>query len=299
MKAHKFLEKKNIEHTEVVQDKPTKSCDDAANQRGLETRQIVKSLIVRSEGENYHVLLPGDRTLSESKFGAEYRMVPPEESKDITGFESGTVHPFSTELKHVIDERIFKNDEVSHTVGEKQRGVILPSTNFRKALNKADFNFEIRDIAVTTEEDIEELEDRGLDKQKAKFVVNNGYRGTFLQLEEKYEKDNLITLLKEFSREETSPESELVEEILERAKNQTHIQRLVKSYAEKGELPEENDFDLEDAVSNVLDSNPEAVSDYENGQDSAVNYLIGQLMQRTNGRADAGEARQLLLEELP
>jgi len=299
MKAHKFLEKKNIEHTEVVQDKPTKSCDDAAKQRGLKTRQIVKSLIVRSEGENYHVLLPGDRTLSESKFGAEYRMVPPEQSKDITGFESGTVHPFSTDLKHVIDERIFKNDKVSHTVGEKQRGVILPSTNFRKALNKADFNLEIRDIAVTTEEDIEELEDRGLDEQKAKFVVNNGYRGTFLQLEEKYEKDNLITLLKEFSREETSPESELVEEILERAKNQTHIQRLVKSYAEKGELPEENDFDLEDAVSNVLDSNPEAVSDYENGQDSAVNYLIGQLMQRTNGRADAGEARQLLLEELP
>jgi prolyl-tRNA editing enzyme YbaK/EbsC (Cys-tRNA(Pro) deacylase) len=298
MKADTYLDEQEFNYTEVVQDKPTKSCDDAAKERGLQTHQIVKSLIIESEDQKYHILLPGDRTLSESKFGAEYRMVPPEESKELTGFESGTVHPFSTELKHVVDERIFENKEVSHTVGETQRGLIIDADNFRKALEEAEFPVEVRDIAVSTESDYEELEEKDLDEKQAKFVVKNGNRKAYLALENDYSNSDIITLFKEFGRHELKVDTQLADKILDRAENQTHIQRLVESYSEEGELPDQEDFNLEEQVEQVIGDNPDAVEDYQDGQDSAVNYLIGQLMQQTNGRADAGKARELVLEDL-
>jgi prolyl-tRNA editing enzyme YbaK/EbsC (Cys-tRNA(Pro) deacylase) len=298
MKAGKYLEKENIVFEEVVQDNPTKSCDDAAKERGLKTCQIVKSLIIESGGEKYHVCLPGDRTLSESKFGEEYRLVPPQESKSITGFESGTVHPFSTKLKHVIDERIFENQNVSHTVGEKKRGVILDSSDFRKALNKSDFEFEIRDIAVSNKEDFKELEEKGLDEETAKFVVEKGYRKLFLNIHQKHDNDWVTDLLEEVNRNEMDINEDEAEKVLERAEDQTHIQRLVNHLSENGELPDKQEFDLREKVSKVISDNPEALEDLRNGQDSAVNFLIGQLMQETNGKADAGKAEELIKKQV-
>lgn len=298
MKADEELEEFGLSFEEVVQDNPTKSCDDAARERGLETHQIVKSLIIDSEGAKFHVLLPGDRTLSEKKFGSEYRMIPPEESKEITGFESGTVHPFSTGLKHVVDERIFENNRVSHTVGETQRAVIIEAKKIRQALERSDFEVEICDVAVPTEEDYSEVEKRGLKDESAKFVVNKGFRKIFLELSENFEEDKVLDLLKAFNREDIEPEYDVAEEVLERAESQTHMQRLIEKLSSEGELPEASNFDLEEKISEVLEENPEAVEDYEDGRESALNFLIGQLMQETNGKADAGEARKKFMEEM-
>jgi prolyl-tRNA editing enzyme YbaK/EbsC (Cys-tRNA(Pro) deacylase) len=298
MNADEKLEQLEIEYEEVVQDEPTKSCDDAARERGLDADQIVKSLIVESEGEKYHVLLPGDRTLSEKKFGAEYRMVPPEEAEEITGFEPGTVHPFSTELKHVADERIFEKDLVSHTVGEKTRGIITESERFREALKKAAFDVDIRDIVVSTEKDFQEVQREDLSEEDSKFVVNKGHRMNFLDLVENYDSKRVLNLLKAFERENLAFTEKEAKEILERAESQTHMQKLVEKLAESGDLPEKEDFDLEEKIDKVLDENPAAVKDYRDGQDSAVNFLIGELMQETNGKADAGKSREKLLEEL-
>jgi aspartyl-tRNA(Asn)/glutamyl-tRNA(Gln) amidotransferase subunit B len=77
------------------------------------------------------------------------------------------------------------------------------------------------------------------------------------------------------------------------------MQRLSKKLAEDGELPEEDDgFDLVETVEQVLDDNPEAVEDFNSGRDSAINYLLGQVMSETNGRAEASEAEELLREKL-
>lgn len=298
MKADEKLSEFGLSFEEVVQDNPTKSCDDAARERGLKTHQIVKSLIIESEGEKFHVLLPGDRTLSEKKFDSEYRMIPPEESEEVTGFESGTVHPFSTGLKHVIDERIFENDRVSHTVGETQRAVIIESEKFREALEKSDFEVEVRDIAVSTEEDYSKIEMRGLDVESAKFVVNKGFRKIFLELNEDYGSERVLTLLKAFNRERVIPEFEVCEEVLERAESQTHIQRMLESLSENSKLPEEEIFNLEEEITVVIEENPEAVEDFREGRDSALNFFIGKIMEKTNGKADPGKAREKLVEEL-
>jgi prolyl-tRNA editing enzyme YbaK/EbsC (Cys-tRNA(Pro) deacylase) len=298
MKADEKLDELGISYEDVVQDNPTKSCDDAAKERGVETSQIVKSLIVESEGEKFHVLLPGDRTLSEKKLGSEYRMIPPEEAEEITGFESGTVHPFSTELKHLADERIFENEKVSHTVGEKTRGLIIEAEKFLEALENSDFSLEIRDVAVSTEEDFGEVQKSGLEEESAKFVVNRGYRKKFLELVESYDENDVLDLLKAFNREELEFTVEEAEEVLERSEDQSHMQRLVGKLAEDGELPEKSEFDLEEKISEVIEEYPGAVEDYRDGQDSALNFFIGKIMEATNGKADAGEARKLLLEKL-
>lgn len=298
MKADEKLNELGISYEEVVQDNPTKSCDDAAQERGVETSQIVKSLIIESDGENFHVLLPGDRTLSEKKFGSEYRMIPPEKSKEVTGFESGTVHPFSTELKHVADERIFENERVSYTVGEKTRGVIIETEKFSQALEKSGFEVEVFDIAVSNEEDFEEIEEKGLDEEAAKFVVNKGYRKIFLELAEDFHSGEVLDLLKAFNREGVDFNEDVGKEVLERAESQTHMQRLLESFSENGKLPREESFNLEEKVTSVIEQNPEAVEDFQNGRDSAVNFFIGQIMKETNGKADAGEAREILLEDI-
>ena len=52
------------------------------------------------------------------------------------------------------------------------------------------------------------------------------------------------------------------------------------------------------AVREAIAENPEAVADYEDGEDGAINFLVGQVMGKTGGSADPGAVNELLIEEL-
>ncbi len=52
------------------------------------------------------------------------------------------------------------------------------------------------------------------------------------------------------------------------------------------------------AVKQVIKENPEAVSDYHEGKKNALNFLIGQVMRITRGKADPGDIFKLLEKEL-
>lgn len=52
------------------------------------------------------------------------------------------------------------------------------------------------------------------------------------------------------------------------------------------------------AVKQVIKENPEAVSDYHEGKENALNFLIGQVMKITRGKADPGNIFTLLEKEL-
>ena len=298
MRADKLLEDMEIEFEKVVQDNPTLDCDDAARERGLETSQIVKSLIVEREEDIVHACVPGDRKLSERKFG-EHKMVSPEESKELTGLKSGTVHPLSTDLKHFVDERLLEEDRVSHTVGTEKEAVIYSPENLIEALELMGIDFEIGDFVVSNEEDVKELEERGLEEKDAKYLAETGHRKIFMKLSNKYDPQMVYDLIREMERDETDFMEEHADEILDNAEGQTHMQKMVQKFAETGEVEiDSSDFDLEDVVAEVIAANPQAVEDYENGTDSALNYLLGQVMQETSGRADGGEARQKLVDAL-
>jgi aspartyl-tRNA(Asn)/glutamyl-tRNA(Gln) amidotransferase subunit B len=52
------------------------------------------------------------------------------------------------------------------------------------------------------------------------------------------------------------------------------------------------------AVKQAIDENPQAVSDYHEGKKGAMNFLIGQVMRLTRGKADPGETSKFLREVL-
>ncbi len=60
----------------------------------------------------------------------------------------------------------------------------------------------------------------------------------------------------------------------------------------------EKDHVLEKTVKEVLGENPAAVEDYLGGKAEALNFIIGQVMRKTKGRADPKVVRKLLKREL-
>jgi len=296
MKADKFLEKIELQFELVKQENPTRDCDEAAKERGIETEQIVKSLIVERDGDYFHVCIPGDRKLSEKKFG-EHRLVSPEKSEQLTGFESGTVHPFSTDLKHFIDERVFENDKVSFTIGDIYEGVIIDTENFKTALEESEFTSKIGDFVASNSQDIEELE-KTLSEENAAFLVENGYDRIFLEFKNSHDSKWIVKAIKKLHREDLVSKNNL-EKILSLGENENHMQKLVEQLAEKGRIEKDDkDFSLEEVVKETVDTSPKAVEDYKEGRESAVNYLIGQVMEATKGRANPGKARKKIIKQL-
>jgi Cys-tRNA(Pro) deacylase len=79
---------------------PVQSLAEAAEARGVEPRDIVKTLVVRrGDGDYVLVLVPGDRSISwpklRSHLGVNRLSLPPaDEALFATGYERGTITPF-------------------------------------------------------------------------------------------------------------------------------------------------------------------------------------------------------------
>jgi len=67
---------------------------------------------------------------------------------------------------------------------------------------------------------------------------------------------------------------------------------------EREGLGKTDDDEIAAAVRAAIEENPDAVADYENGEDGALNFLVGQVMQETGGSADPGTVNERLREEL-
>jgi Cys-tRNA(Pro) deacylase len=102
-----------IEHV-VTRHGRVNSLEEAAAARGIEPRDLIKTLVVRvSEGEHVFVLVPGDRTFSWAKvrglLGTNRISMPDAaEAKAVTGYERGTITPFgsTTALPVIADTHL-------------------------------------------------------------------------------------------------------------------------------------------------------------------------------------------------
>jgi aspartyl-tRNA(Asn)/glutamyl-tRNA(Gln) amidotransferase subunit B len=56
--------------------------------------------------------------------------------------------------------------------------------------------------------------------------------------------------------------------------------------------------EVEQAVDEAIEENPDAVDDYHSGEGGAINFLVGQVMQKTGGSADPGDVNRMLRERL-
>ena len=118
-------------------------------------------------------------------------------------------------------------------------------------------------------------------------------------------RDMLITDI-EGRLDEFSRLIELVENDELTVKNAEEV--VLRSMLDEGDDPETiidreglgkaDDDAIADFVTEAIDENPDAVDDYHNGEDGALNFLVGQVMQKSQGSADPGSVNQLLREEL-
>jgi len=67
---------------------------------------------------------------------------------------------------------------------------------------------------------------------------------------------------------------------------------------EREDLGKTGGDEVRGAVETAIDENPDAVADYHDGDDGAINFLVGQVMSATGGSADPGEVNRLLRERL-
>jgi len=118
-------------------------------------------------------------------------------------------------------------------------------------------------------------------------------------------RDMLITDI-EGRLDEFSRLIELVENDELTVKNAEEV--VLRSMLDDGDDPETiidreglgkaDDDAIADFVVEAIDENPDAVDDYHSGEDGALNFLVGQVMQKSGGSADPGSVNQLLRDEL-
>ena len=99
---------------DVIRHGPVRSLAEAAEARGVEPADVVKTLVVRrGEDDFLLVLVPGDRQISWPKLRTLLgvsRMSMPDAStaKEVTGYERGTITPFGSARAWpvIADERV-------------------------------------------------------------------------------------------------------------------------------------------------------------------------------------------------
>ncbi|QLH77384.1 Asp-tRNA(Asn)/Glu-tRNA(Gln) amidotransferase subunit GatB [Halosimplex rubrum] len=94
------------------------------------------------------------------------------------------------------------------------------------------------------------------------------------------------------------------DEITTKNARETVLRDMLDDGDAPGEIVEREDLgktsgdEVQGAVEEAIDENPDAVADYRDGDDGAINFLVGQVMGKTGGSADPGDVNQLLREEL-
>ncbi|MEM2403158.1 MAG: Asp-tRNA(Asn)/Glu-tRNA(Gln) amidotransferase GatCAB subunit B, partial [Archaeoglobaceae archaeon] len=112
---------------------------------------------------------------------------------------------------------------------------------------------------------------------------------TFYDCFKVFSPEEFAKLLKLFI-EERITEKGVVEVIRTKLDKGGEIEKIV---AEKGlfAIPK---FEIERFCREAIEENPKAVQDYYSGKKQALNFLVGQVMKKTRGRADPEETAKIL-----
>lgn len=108
------LDRAGLRYQVIRHDRPVRSLAEAAQARGVEPADVVKTLVVRrASGDYLFVLVPGDRVISWPKLRAllgvsRLSMPDAAAAQQATGYERGTITPFGsvTAWPVIADERI-------------------------------------------------------------------------------------------------------------------------------------------------------------------------------------------------
>jgi prolyl-tRNA editing enzyme YbaK/EbsC (Cys-tRNA(Pro) deacylase) len=132
----------DIPHREFQHPGPVRSLAQAADERGQQPEQIIRSILFRLAADVFiMVLMAGPRQINWKalrRYLNEKRLTTAseEEMLQITGYERGAVAPFGlpSPLRILADESIFVPEVVSLGSGVRGTTIILASADLRRAL---------------------------------------------------------------------------------------------------------------------------------------------------------------------
>jgi Cys-tRNA(Pro)/Cys-tRNA(Cys) deacylase len=137
------LSELGIEHTLHIHDKPLRSLEQAAAERGLQNEQIVRSLLFRLADHTYILVLvagPGKVTWSNLRKAVGVRRLTTadnDEGLEITGYPPGAVSPIGLKqpLRILADRGLADQEIISIGAGIKNAGVLLRMDDLLSAID--------------------------------------------------------------------------------------------------------------------------------------------------------------------
>ncbi|MFQ3275198.1 MAG: aspartyl-tRNA(Asn)/glutamyl-tRNA(Gln) amidotransferase subunit B [Candidatus Nanohaloarchaea archaeon] len=100
----------------------------------------------------------------------------------------------------------------------------------------------------------------------------------------------LLELLEEDNISDRNAEK-VIREIVEEPQDPEAI-------VEEEDLLKAGDDEVDQIVETVIKENQDAVDDYKSGDEEAVNFLVGQVMQESQGKADPKTAREKIIDQI-
>lgn len=142
--AIRELDTRGIPYRLLVQAHKAKNVEQAAVERGVAARQVVKTLLVRRPDEKHVLaLVRGDQRLSLKKLARSVgvkslEMAPEADVPRITGYQIGAVAPLGLRRQNVpifVDEHILEEERVSISAGRHDAGLELDTRDLIRAVS--------------------------------------------------------------------------------------------------------------------------------------------------------------------
>mgnify|MGYP003854675417 FL=1 len=259
-------------------------------------RSLVEAVQYEIERQR-ELILKGKKIIQETRGYDENKKITfsqrwKEEAKDYRYFPEPDLPPL------IIDEEIEKKVLYAETPGEiKMR--------LKKEYN---LDYKFSQILVSEkervyffEETLSELKKFLEDPELSLKLLINFFINDFIGLLEKYnlkiKKENITShefahLLYLYSQKKIS--SKIVKEALELAvKGEMKVEEVVK----EKEMISDIEI-LNKIIEEVIKEFSQSVEDYLRGEEKALEFLIGQVMKKTKGRAEPNLTRQIILEKI-
>ncbi len=142
-RAIRELDEKEIPYRLLRQAHRARNAEEAARERGVALRRVVKTLLVkRPDGRYLIALVRGDKRLSLKKLARlvgvkKLEMAPHPDVPRITGYRIGAVAPFGlrrANLPVYIDAHILEEERVSTSAGRHDAGLELTTEDLLRAV---------------------------------------------------------------------------------------------------------------------------------------------------------------------
>ena len=179
----------------------------------------------------------------------------------------------------------------------------LPHEKFKRFQNEYGLKEKLVESLVTSQELADDFEELVVGHNYDSNVVASWMTGELKKVlnynEVDYENSEIdIWILEQLFKmlEENRISDRNGEILLRKAQENPGIS--APSLVAKFDLEKAEDDEVDQIVEEVINDNGDAVDDYESGDEGAINFLVGQVMQQSQGKADPKTAREKILEIL-